>query len=78
MSHSPTLSLSRLRAAAKTRNKLAKSPLVSAKNCETVILFLDKIEELRPLSPLEFHLRVLIKLSLHNGYGDLLAATCKN
>jgi hypothetical protein len=66
MSHSPTLSLSRLRAAAKTRNKLAKSPLVSAKNCETVILFLDKIEELRPLSPLEFHLRVLVKLSLHN------------
>jgi hypothetical protein len=60
------LRLKRVRAAAKTWNKHAKSPLVSAKNCETVILFLDKMEEGRPLSLLESLLRIIVKLSLHN------------
>jgi hypothetical protein len=60
------LRLKRIRAAEKTWNKQAKSPLVLAKNCDTLILFLDKSEELRPLSTLEFHLRILVKGSLHN------------
>jgi hypothetical protein len=35
-------------------------------NCDIVIAVLDKIEELRPLSHMEFQLRILVKASLHN------------
>lgn len=68
-----SLKIKRTRAMAKKWCANARSPSVLAQNCIVTIRFLDKLEEVRPLSPIERSLRIEVKLSLHRQNATLAA-----